>query len=367
MDQGPQLLRHDPISDDERIQYAQTILDSGQILLRLLNDVLDFSKIEAGKLELERTCFQPAALLQKAQRLFVNAAQQKGLSLTTHWEGSTDTAYLGDTDRLRQMLDNLLNNAIKFTSQGSVRVEGRILTSDATQALLEITVRDTGIGITPEQQTLLFQPFSQIDNSNTRAHGGTGLGLSIIQSLAEAMGGEVGLDSTPGEGSYFWLRIPVDPAPAAELESESKASPRALVQEPPQASPALRGRILVVEDNTINQMVIVRQLQKLGLQTEIAANGHIGVERIQTESVPFDAILMDIQMPVLDGYAATRQIRLWEQAQQRPHLPIIALTADAFPEDRERCLAAGMDDFLAKPVDANALAEVLTRLIGKAE
>jgi CheY-like chemotaxis protein len=353
-----QLLLSGSRSPAQTQDYARTILHSGQTLLALLNDILDLSKIEAGKLTLEAGSVDPGEILRDTLALFRSTAQDKGLEFSVDHSGCAPRRYQGDPHRLQQMLNNLVNNAIKFTQQGEVRIKARVAESQETHDILEFAVSDTGIGIAPEYQTLLFQPFSQIDDSTTRRFGGTGLGLSIVRSLATAMGGEVGVDSTPGQGSRFWFRVPLERLAEG---SDTRSTPRhtAMPSSAPRW-PCWTGRVLLVEDNVMNQTIINHWLRDQGLTVIIAANGQLGVERFIAEAEHIDAIVMDIQMPVLDGYAATEHIRAWEREHQRPATPIIALTASAFPEDRERCLQAGMNAYLPKPVDLPVLTATLT-------
>jgi signal transduction histidine kinase/CheY-like chemotaxis protein len=352
-----QLLLRPDLDEAERNDYARTILNSGQSLLSLLNDILDLSKVEAGKLGLESTVVEPAQIVHEIQTLFAEASAAKGLTLDAAWHGSAGQRYRSDPHRLRQMLSNLVSNAIKFTAAGGVRIEAREAGRDDAGALLEFSVSDTGIGIPLEKQFLLFQPFSQMDSSTTRQYGGTGLGLSIVRNLARLMEGEVGVDSEAGAGARFWFRIR---AGSVEAGEESRQGPRLPAGHDPAAPPRIAGRVLVVEDNLVNRKVIATLLAKLGLTILQAEDGQQGVDAILAGAAP-DLVLMDVHMPVLDGYAATARIRAWEAAQGRPRLPIIALSADVFEEDRQRCLAAGMDDFLAKPVDMRALPALLAR------
>ena len=354
-----QLLVDDPPSAEHTQNYARTILHAGQMLLRLLNDILDLAKIESGKLTLEAGIVQPTAIIQETETLFISMTQAKGLKFSACWQTPGEPRYRGDPHRLQQMLTNLVNNAIKFTPQGEVRIEARAVAEEGSRTWLEFAVRDTGIGIAADQQARLFQPFSQADNTTTREFGGSGLGLSIVHRLAQAMGGEVGVESTPGQGSRFWFRVPLEPLPAA---SDSRATPRTPSRPAePTDSPQLTGQILIVEDYAFNQMLVETMLQKIGLTTQTVDNGQQAVEAVMAETHPIDVILMDVQMPVMDGHTATEHIRAWEQTQQRARLPIIALTADAFPEDRARCLSAGMDDYLPKPLVMNDLIAVLTK------
>jgi signal transduction histidine kinase/DNA-binding NarL/FixJ family response regulator len=351
-----QLLGEQSLPDRERIDYARTILNSGKTLLTLLNDILDISKIEAGRLELEASPFDPAQLLGETQSLFSEYAEGKGLRTEATWDGPPG-CYRGDPHRLRQMLANLVGNAVKFTKQGHIRIEGREIARDERGALLEFSVTDTGIGISEDKQTLLFQPFSQVDSSTTRQFGGTGLGLSIVRSLAHLMGGEAGVESQPGSGARFWFRIPAEPAECPAPAPGSESAEALMVAEP---AKRLQGRVLLVEDNPINRKVAEAILRKLGLSVATAEDGRQATEMIGSGNVP-DLVLMDVQMPVMDGYSATEWIRHWEAEGNRPRLPIIALTANAFAEDRQRCLDVGMDDYLSKPIVLDALKAMLEK------
>ncbi|WP_295388187.1 ATP-binding protein [uncultured Thiodictyon sp.] len=356
-----QLLRQAQVGAAERIDYVSTILDCGATLLRLLNDILDLSKVEAGRLELESASFAPALVLDEIRSLFGAAARAKHLQLDIDWSGPARQRYAGDVHRLRQMLSNLVGNAIKFTHQGQIRIAAAETGRDGNTALLEFAVSDTGIGIPKEQQSQLFKPFSQADSSITRQYSGSGLGLSIVRTLAQLMGGDVGVESEPGVGSRFLFRIPAnlvieeqDPTPAL---APSQAAPAPLAD----LSSAL---VLVVEDNFMNRKVVSKLLGKLGVSVVIAEDGQQAVAAIMAGPSP-QLILMDVQMPVMDGYTATARIRQWEQQHQQPRAPIVALTANAFEEDSQRCLNAGMDDFLAKPISFEALQYTLGRWLNR--
>jgi CheY-like chemotaxis protein len=257
------------------------------------------------------------------------------------------------------MLSNLVGNAIKFTQQGWVRIEAREVERVGEQCLLEFSVSDSGIGIPNDKQHLLFQPFSQTDSSTTRQYGGSGLGLSIVRSLAKLMGGEVGVNSNPGQGSQFCFQVRLEVIRKGE-DTRDALRQGNQTQHVESHFNQLSGRVLVVEDNPTNRKVIEAILARFGLVATLAEDGQQCIEVLQREA-PFDLILMDIQMPVMDGYAATEWIRHWEAAGNRPHLPIIALTADAFEEDKKHCLAVGMDDFLAKPILVDAVGTILRR------
>jgi signal transduction histidine kinase len=358
-----QLLLMPGLPEGERTKYARTILTSGNTLLELLNDILDLSKIEAGKLQLEAKAFDVAALLGNTFNLFSGAAQVKGLQLDFEWHGPADQRYQGDVHRLGQMLSNLVGNAIKFTARGSVRMACAELSRENGRALLEFSVTDSGIGIAKEDMDLLFKPFSQTDSSVTRQFGGTGLGLSLVRTLAQAMGGEVGLSSEPGRGTRFWFKVSADllAGPYSGAGARDALPAKAA---PPGSGSALQGHILVAEDNPINAMVMQSFAARLGLTMTLVGDGQKALDAITQSGgaiTPPDLMLMDVHMPVMDGYTATERIREWEAAHKQPRIPIIALTADAFEEDRQRCLASGMDDFLSKPVAIGVLRSVLVR------
>jgi signal transduction histidine kinase/CheY-like chemotaxis protein len=350
-----QMLLMDGVGEAARQDYARTILNSGQTLLTLLNDILDFSKIEAGRLEFEKSVFDPEQVLHETANLFQENAAHKGLQLEAHWEGTVQR-YLSDPNRIRQMLSNLTNNAIKFTANGKVSLHAKELERLEGMALIEFSVSDNGIGIEKDKQELLFKAFSQADSSITRQFGGTGLGLSIVRSLALNMGGDVGVDSTPEQGSRFWFRIRAEVVQAgADQRHSARANEEMAVSSGP-----LKGNILVVEDDPTNQKIIQAFLGKLGLGCQMASDGQASV-RLVEQDPSIDLVLMDVHMPVMDGYVATRNIRAWETSKQQRRRSIIALTAGAFEEDRQLCLDAGMDDFITKPVSLDKLTLTLQR------
>jgi signal transduction histidine kinase/ActR/RegA family two-component response regulator len=382
-----QLLMAKEVPDEKRKAFVQVILSSGQTLLTLLNDILDLSKVEAGRLELEIRPFCPQTLLTETLALFAAQAQEKGLALKGQWHGPLNAVYEGDNHRIRQMLSNLISNALKFTKEGQITVEVRPLPPSSTKpaaptnkkTLLEWAVRDTGLGVDKKTQALLFSPFSQADSSTTRQFGGTGLGLSIVRQLARMMDGEAGLESHEGQGSRFWFTTALlhntNPAPFSSVPAsmhDTAPAPlpfgmRSITPIHPQAPAPSRERplVFVVEDNAVNQMVVRAMLSKLACEVETAENGREAVERIQAGLKP-DLVLMDVQMPEMDGYQATKAIRTWETKTGQVRVPIVALTADAFPEDRRRCREAGMDDFLAKPLAISALQAHCARFIPRA-
>jgi signal transduction histidine kinase/ActR/RegA family two-component response regulator len=351
-----QLLLTEKLEEAERHDYIRTIIVAGKSLLALLNDFLDISKIEANRVELEYRDFEPLQLIHDVAALFAEQAREKGLVIEAVWHGDEHAAFHGDPFRLHQMVSNYLSNAIKFTATGRIALEGR---ADPAAGTLEFSVTDTGIGIPEAKFSHLFQPFSQLDASVTRQYGGTGLGLSIVYQYAKLMGGDVAAESEEGKGSRFsfWIK-----AQQVRRESAGHAEPAAAAA--PTASDGSH-MVLVVEDQITNRRVIGAMLKRQGVNFESVDNGRMAVERVTTGALP-DLILMDCQMPVMDGCEATQRIRQWETDGSRPRLPIIALTASAFDEDRERCTQAGMDDFLTKPIDMAQLKSTLHKWL-KAE
>jgi len=336
----------------EQREFAEIAHKSGQSLLSIINDILDFSKIESGHIELESTPFAPRALANEVTQLLLGRASAKGIALTCEVDPATPSVLMGDPLRLRQILLNLTGNAVKFTDRGEVRLRVWIeATADDEKVLLVMAVHDTGIGIAAHSLQKVFEPFSQADNTTTRRFGGTGLGLSITRQLAQAMDGTISVESTPGQGSTFTARLPFQLAtPSRQLHDVAPAWPE-------QAQ--LAGRILIAEDNQINQVLAQQILKRLGLQSEIAHNGREALARVEMEN--FDAVLMDCQMPEMDGFEATGAIRENERRSGRKRMPIIAMTANAMDSDRERCLAQGMDDYVAKPFTVARLGEALAR------
>lgn len=335
-----QLLRLTPLTE-EQSEYAQMSMRSSEALLMVLNDILDYSKIEAGKMELERRRFSIRQVIQDVISLFALAAEKKALTLSTSIEGDVPELLLGDPFRLRQILSNLIGNAVKFTPKGQVSVLVRKLEgSNPGTARVEVCIRDTGIGISPDKMAVLFKSFSQADSSHTRIFGGTGLGLSICKGLVEQMGGEIWARSSFGEGSSFMFTGCFD-MPAKSVTPDTV--PEAHVDGGQEAQGV---RILLVEDDEIARKIIQAYAHKNGWQTTVAENGSEAVA--MAREMACDIIFMDIQMPVMDGFTATKLIR---KSEGKRKIPIIAMTAYALQEDADRCLAAGMDDYLSKPVD----------------
>jgi signal transduction histidine kinase/DNA-binding NarL/FixJ family response regulator len=337
------LLLQSPLSEQQR-EYARIARESGTALLALLNDILDISKIEAGKLTLQRQPFDLRLLVHDVLGLFGEQAASAGLFLEAVLPPDLPALLVGDPSRLRQVLVNLVGNAVKFTPSGGVRV-----CVSQQEQWFQFDVIDSGIGLSDAEQVQLFQPFNQLDGSTTRRYGGSGLGLAISRDLVELMGGTISVASRAGEGSTFSFSIPLTSAPLA--------APTPVAARPSGAQPSWLGsRVLVVEDNPVNQLLLHEQLRRLGCEIQLATSG---VEALRAlDEREFDLVLMDVQMPDLDGLATTAEIRRHERHRR---LPIVAVTAHALRGDRERCLAAGMDDYLAKPVTQDALAEMLRR------
>jgi signal transduction histidine kinase/CheY-like chemotaxis protein len=333
------LLRDTPLSP-EQLRYVELARLSGESLLHLINDILDFSKIEAGRLQLEPLPFEPVQVCRDVTDLMGEAAAGKHLELRSELDPALPATLSGDPARLRQILVNLLANAVKFTASGEVCLVCKNLPATADDLRwLRFEVRDTGIGMDADTIARLFRPFTQADVSTTREYGGTGLGLAISRRLAELMGGRIGVDSKPGIGSTFWLDIPFE---SVVDQHVSIVHP---VLKLPGEGAAPRGRVLVAEDNAVNQLVAAEMLKRLGCRVDIVGNGEEAVDAVRR--LPYDLVFLDCHMPTLDGYDACRRIRALGLEQR---LPIIAMTASALKGDREKCLEAGMDDYLTKPV-----------------
>jgi PAS domain S-box-containing protein len=357
--------------DPEQREYAEAIQRSAGLLTSLINDILDFSCIEAGTLRLDRVAFSLRAVIEQAASEFAPQARSKGLEFFFSIGPSLPEAAAGDPARLRQVLANLLGNAVKFTERGRIQLTAELVSQTGDESKVRFMVRDTGIGIPVEDRDRLFETFTQADDSNTRKYGGTGLGLAISKQLVELLGGEIGVASEPGTGSRFWFTVSFGTAANAEAAPQAMAP----LAPPPVAKAGVHTsvnaarksasatpqsmRILLAEDNEINQRITLRLLQKLGLAADAVVNGREAVEALEKQK--YDLVLMDCQMPDMDGFEATAVIRSREGKSR--HQTICALTANAMAGDRERCLAAGMDDYISKPIGLEKLRDALVRWI----
>ncbi|MFT7570825.1 MAG: CheY-like chemotaxis protein/HPt (histidine-containing phosphotransfer) domain-containing protein [Paracoccaceae bacterium] len=339
----------------EQRERLEMITLSGEALLGLLNDILDISKIEAGGFEFEQLHFDVAELLDEVAALMGSRAEQLGLIYSNKIEPGVPQVLIGDIKRIRQILINIVGNAVKFTRSGQIHVSVSRVKTDDTRALLRFEVTDTGIGIDAQAQDRIFEKFTQADSSTTRRFGGTGLGLAISKELAELMGGEIGVDSAIGEGSRFWFTVNLDIGDRHEIAS--KKSPSTLRDTVPLERQIT---VLVAEDNTVNQEIARQTLEDAGHVVTIAVNGLEAVSAVQ--KAHFDVILMDVHMPEMDGPTATRKIR--ELPAPVSEIPIIALTADAMAGDREKFIGVGMNDYLSKPFNTKRLFATIARHVG---
>jgi CheY-like chemotaxis protein/anti-sigma regulatory factor (Ser/Thr protein kinase) len=376
------LLLETPLNAEQR-EFAETVQRSGDALLTIINDVLDYSKIEAGRMTVECIDFDLYSVCDEVRRILRSAIAERGLTVILSYDAALPRMMKGDPVRIRQVVLNLAGNAVKFTERGAVRIEVSALEAGR----LKISVVDSGIGISEEQLNRMFRRFTQADSSTTRRYGGTGLGLAISKTLVELMGGTIGVHSEPGTGSTFWFTLPLiaasqpqgetrvpatvsplSPTPVPTALARASAAVPVLVDavgEPPAAPPAVggtqsgRSRLLLVEDNFVNERVAVYMLLKLGHQVDVAKHGREAIDMLS--KAVYDLVLMDCQMPEMDGFEATRIIRDRTSTVLDHEIPVVAMTANAFPEDRARAIAAGMNDFLAKPVDRAVLGAIIEK------
>ncbi|MBC9784144.1 response regulator [Heliobacterium chlorum] len=364
----------DTLLTDEQKEFALTIQSSAYLLLTIINDILDFSKIEAGKMPIETVEFDAEWVIQNTSTTLAGKAREKGLHLHTSFDPKIPRILRGDPVRLRQILFNLLDNAIKFTEQGQVDLQAQRMAVKSEKVYVRFQVSDTGIGMSKEVIKHLFQPFHQADSSMTRRYGGTGLGLSIAKRLIELMNGTVGVQSEAGKGSTFWFLIPFEtmgeasPVMSTEETPTGGTNAKVTLRDASDTVPAdgvsklMKGPILLVEDSPVNRKLTVMQLNKIGFgDVDVCVNGREAVKAASAK--PYGIILMDCQMPVMDGFEATKAIRRIEGVMGR-YTPIIALTAHAMEGDRERCLQAGMDDYISKPVKLEELHRALGQWSG---
>ena len=348
------------IDDPKQVEFIKTIKRNGNYLINIINDILDLSKVEAGKMEMELLPCSPCQILSEVISLMQVRASEKNLPILLRFDGPMPESIVSDPTRLRQILINLTGNAIKFTEKGSVQLVARLLDIESDEPKLQFEVIDSGIGMSSKQLDNLFEPFQQLDNSITRKYGGTGLGLMISKRLTQKLGGDITVKSVPGKGSTFTVAINITPFEATQLIEcptkiamngtpvQEKTSPKRLLSDT-----KLNCRVLLAEDGPDNQRLVTLLLEKAGAEVTIAENGEIALAlalREQKKGTAFDVILMDMQMPIMDGYTATRQLR-----SQNYTGPIIALTAHTMKADRSKCLEVGCDDYLSKPIKPNKL------------
>ncbi|NNF08582.1 MAG: response regulator, partial [Candidatus Eisenbacteria bacterium] len=340
------LLKESELTLDQR-EYIEVIEASGTTLLTILNDILDFSKIESEKLELEEIPFEPIATVKRVVGLFTELGRRKGIPIATMIDESIPTRLMGDPGRFQQVLSNLFNNALKFTEHGRITLRMKKESVAEDHIVLRIEVEDTGIGLTEEHKKKLFKAFTQADSSTTRRHGGTGLGLAICSRLVSLMGGTIGVESEYAMGSKFWFTLKM----GTEIPADTDAD-----KDMPQSWTGLK-HVLLVDDNKTNRLVAKALLKRLGIQVDEATTGEEAVA--MADSQEFDMILMDVEMPGMDGMEATRHVRAKSPGGDK--VPVIALTAHALPEYKERCRKSGMDDFIIKPINLESMVPILAR------
>lgn len=346
-----------PLSDKQR-DYVKTLQVSAKSLLSLINDLLDISKIESHAIDVEKIPFNMSALLQEIEDFTSVQAKRKNLAFTAEIAQVRDLVVYGDPTRLRQILSNLCNNAVKFTDDGHITLRVAVDTVDQTQCVITFSVADTGTGVSPEKIDAIFEKFVQEDSSITRKYGGSGLGLTIAKTLTEIMNGTISVQSEHGKGSIFSVTLPFT---LAEGQQAFDAPLLNIIEPETQRNELMAGHVLLVEDYEPNVLVAGVLLEEFGYSYDVASNGEQAVQKVEARC--YDAILMDVQMPRMNGLAATRLIRLIEQQQQLPRQPIIGMTAHAFSGDRAKCLDSGMDDYICKPFSAEELQAKLKALV----
>lgn len=349
------LLLDTDLTDQQR-QFADSARISAESLLTVINDILDFSKIEAGQMVIEPIPFDLYQIVGEVMEIFAGLVRDKGLEISVDCGQDIPRTLIGDPGRIRQVLNNLVNNAVKFTEDGFVRIQVKMTEKTDDIAHIRISVEDSGIGIEEEKLPHLFEKFTQADASTTRRFGGTGLGLSISKQLIELMGGKIGISSRLGEGSTFWFTLPL---PIGNEEFFGSCEYTGLFSQEDGLPEGLS--ILLVEDNEINQLVAREILEVMGCSVNIAVNGREALEMISGHS--HNAIFMDCHMPEMDGFETAAEIRFREK-DSSSHVPIIAMTASVMADDRERCFNAGMDDFISKPVQPEEMKDCLLRWVG---
>ena len=354
------LLLDTDLSDKQR-EYTEIVNRSGDNLVVLVNDILDYSKIESGKLDLELLDFDLKLLLEDTTQMFIQRAADAQIKVGIRIEPAVPLYLKGDPGRVRQIVTNLVGNALKFTSQGVVAIRASLASEEDGSAIILFEISDTGIGIPEERLSVIFSPFTQADGTTTRKYGGTGLGLTICRQLAELMGGEIGVISKVGQGSTFWFTTRFTKCSAAEVQRQIALEKQDQLDSHSSDSNHVDSEmhILLAEDNIINQKVAQNILNKLGYKADVVANGQEAVHAL--EMIDYDLVLMDCMMPVVDGFEATGMIRDPDLKALNHSVPIIAMTANAMKGDREKCLEAGMDDYLSKPVNRHELGVILNK------
>ncbi|MEC4891378.1 MAG: PAS domain S-box protein, partial [Nitrospira sp.] len=352
-----ELMLTTPLTDRQR-HLADTVHQSATALLDIINDILDWSKIEAGKLQLSQIDFDLSGLCEDVAAFFEEAARRKGLTFIWHAAASVPAHMHGDPVRLRQILVNLLSNAVKFTEHGTIELRMDLVETCHDNTLLRFSVKDSGIGIPQEAQQQIFKAFQQADSSTTRKYGGTGLGLAIVNQLVELMDGVIGVESAPGEGALFWFVVRLAHSTGAPQTFDARPAPAIPRSDKAARTARLSAKVLLAEDNAVNREVALGMLENLGCHVHAVETGRLALEALRRE--PFDLVLMDCQMPDMDGFEATREIRHREE-RLGTRIPIVALTAHALQGDRELCLVLGMDDYLSKPFTIDQLRNLLQR------
>jgi len=334
--------------DEEQRELSEMVKHSGESLLNIINDILDFSKIEAGKLDLEKLSFDVHEMLKSITGILAITAKEKDLEIDYSIDNNVPERVVGDPNRIRQILLNFGSNAVKFTSEGKIQFHvSRVKQNDNQRLYLKFAVQDTGIGISKKKQDFLFKPFTQADASTTRKYGGTGLGLAISKRLAKLMNGEIGVESEPGKGSNFWVTANLQKAENEGENTIKQTASNRIDKSNVKQMNITDLKILVAEDNAVNQIVAQKMLGRMGFQADVVGNGSEAVKAVEKNN--YHAVLMDVQMPEMDGYEATSAIRSMEK-KTGEHIPIIALTASAMQGDKDLCIESGMDDYLSKPI-----------------
>lgn len=342
--------------DSEQEEYVDTIKSSGKLLNHLINDILDYSKMETGKLVLENQVVRLSEFHREIESSFREPMKNKGLSFILDWDEHLPEFIEVDSFRLKQILTNLLANSIKFTESGHIRLASQVIAQTNDSVRLQYEIEDTGHGIPADKHKIIFDEFSQADSSITRKYGGTGLGLTITKQLVELMDGEIGLESEPGKGSSFWFYIDVKTVEQKDLNSGSSTGEEMDLD-------LLKEKVMIVEDNEVNQKILAKMLQKIGVSFRVAQNGKECIDLLEKET--FSLVLMDIQMPEMDGLEATQWIRNQMKEPEKRNIPIVALTAHAMQGDRDRCMEAGMDNYLSKPIAFEDLKEMMSSILDK--